>query len=135
MFLQVHKLDVKGRRVVLNIWVRGLVLAEETTSLTVRIQDTAGDERLRAITSSYYRGTQGIIIGASSPATYNEGPTDSSNRKKVYDVTNRESFDTISWWFAERSKYAPEQAVKMIVGNKSDKVGADPSFRAGVNSP
>jgi hypothetical protein len=29
MFLQVHKLDVKGRRVVLNIWVRGVVLAEE----------------------------------------------------------------------------------------------------------
>ncbi|KAI0248554.1 small GTPase superfamily, partial [Lactifluus subvellereus] len=79
----VHKLDVKGRKVVLNIW------------------DTAGDERLRAITSSYYRGTQGIII--------------------VYDVTNRESFDTIAWWFAERSKYAPELAVKMIVGNKSDK--------------
>ncbi|KAH9975037.1 P-loop containing nucleoside triphosphate hydrolase protein [Lactifluus volemus] len=79
----VHKLDVKGKRVLLNIW------------------DTAGDERLRAITSSYYRGTQGIII--------------------VYDVTNRESFDAISWWFAERSKYAPELAIKMIVGNKSDK--------------
>jgi Ras family len=40
----------------------------------------------------------------------------------VYDVTNRESFDAISWWFAERSKYAPELAIKMIVGNKSDKV-------------
>lgn len=37
MFLQVHKLDVKGRRVVLNIWVRGVVLAEEMVSLTVRI--------------------------------------------------------------------------------------------------
>ncbi|KAH9051719.1 ras-domain-containing protein [Lactarius vividus] len=78
-----HKLDVKGKRVNLNIW------------------DTAGDERLRAITSSYYRGTQGIIL--------------------VYDVTSRETFDAISWWFAERSKYAPEPVVKMIVGNKSDK--------------
>jgi len=28
-----------------------------------RCQDTAGDVRLRAITSSYYRGTQGIILG------------------------------------------------------------------------
>ncbi|KAI0300608.1 ras family-domain-containing protein [Multifurca ochricompacta] len=78
-----HKLDVKGKRVILNIW------------------DTAGDERLRAITSSYYRGTQGIIL--------------------VYDVTNRESFNAISWWFTERSKNALELAVKMIVGNKSDK--------------
>ncbi|KAH9994319.1 P-loop containing nucleoside triphosphate hydrolase protein [Russula compacta] len=79
----VHKLDVKGKRVLLNIW------------------DTAGDERLRAITSSYYRGTQGIIL--------------------VYDVTNRESFNAVVHWFAERSKHAPQLAIKMIVGNKSDK--------------
>jgi len=77
-----HKLDVKGKRVNLNIW------------------DTAGDERLRAITSSYYRGTQGIIL--------------------VYDVTNRESFEAVMWWFSERSQNAPERAVKMVVGNKSD---------------
>jgi Ras-related protein Rab-18 len=77
-----HKLEVKGKRVNLNIW------------------DTAGDERLRALTSSYYRGTQGIIL--------------------VYDVTNRESFDAVFWWFSERSQYAPEGAVKMIVGNKTD---------------
>jgi Ras-related protein Rab-18 len=37
-------------------------------------------------------------------------------------VTNRASFDAISWWFAERSKHAPALAVKMIVGNKTDKV-------------
>jgi len=79
----VHKFDIKGKRVVLNIW------------------DTAGDERLRALTTSYYRGTQGIIL--------------------VYDVTNRESFETISWWFAERSKLLPVSAVKPIVGNKADK--------------
>ncbi|KAH9957033.1 P-loop containing nucleoside triphosphate hydrolase protein [Russula dissimulans] len=52
----VHKCDIKGKRVVLNIW------------------DTAGDERLRALTTSYYRGTQGIIL--------------------VYDATNRKSFET-----------------------------------------
>jgi len=39
---------------------------------------------------------------------------------QVYDVTNRKSFDAISWWFSDRSKYAPEPIVKMIVGNKSD---------------
>ena len=26
-------------------------------------QDTPGEERFRAITSSYYRGTQGILLG------------------------------------------------------------------------
>jgi len=79
----VHKLDVKGKRVVLNIW------------------DTAGDARLRALTSSYYRGTQGIFL--------------------VYDVTNRESFDAVAWWFAERNKDTSALAVRMMVGNKTDK--------------
>jgi Ras-related protein Rab-18 len=78
-----HKLDVKGKRVNLNIW------------------DTAGDERLRSLTTSYYRGSQAIIL--------------------VYDVTNRDSFDAVLWWFSERNQYAPERAVKIIVGNKTDK--------------
>jgi len=42
-------------------------------------------------------------------------------------VTNRKSFDAIAWWFEERSKHAPALAVKMIVGNKSDKVGVSSS--------
>jgi Ras-related protein Rab-18 len=42
-------------------------------------------------------------------------------KKKVYDVTNRASFEAIAWWFAERNKHAPKHAIKMIVGNKSDK--------------
>jgi GTPase SAR1 family protein len=45
---------------------------------------------------------------------------------QVYDVTNRDSFDAVLWWFSERSQYAPEGAVKMIVGNKSDKVTSPP---------
>jgi len=77
-----HKLDVKGKHVNLNIW------------------DTAGEARFRAITSSYYRGTQAIIL--------------------VYDISNRASFEEIEWWFAERSRFAPESAVKVIVGNKAD---------------
>jgi len=78
-----HKLDVKGKHVNLNIW------------------DTAGEARFRAITSSYYRGAQAVII--------------------VYDITNRESFEALERWFAERSRDVPESAVKIIVGNKVDK--------------
>ncbi|KAH9009172.1 ras-domain-containing protein [Lactarius pseudohatsudake] len=78
-----HKLDVKGRRVNLTVW------------------DTPGVERFRALTSSYYRGTQGILL--------------------VYDITDRESYDALAWWFAERSKHVPESTVKIIIGNKADK--------------
>ena len=30
------------------------------------VQDTAGQERFRTITASYYRGAQGVILGPSS---------------------------------------------------------------------
>ncbi|KAI6018702.1 RAB3D [Pisolithus microcarpus] len=49
----VHRMEVNGRRVQLSLW------------------DTAGQERFETITSSYYRGAQGIIL--------------------VYDVANRET--------------------------------------------
>ena len=65
-------------------------------------QDTAGQERFRTITSSYYRGAQGIIL--------------------VYDVANRESFDALPKWFSELETYVSSAVVKIIVGNKVDKV-------------
>ena len=66
------------------------------------VQDTAGQERFRTITSSYYRGAQGIIL--------------------VYDVSNRESFDALPRWFSELETYVSPAVVKIVVGNKVDKV-------------
>ncbi|RDX50745.1 ras-domain-containing protein [Polyporus arcularius HHB13444] len=80
---RVHKMDVKGKKVKLSIW------------------DTAGQERFRTITSSYYRGAQGVIL--------------------VYDVANRESFEALPKWFAELETYVSSAVVKIIVGNKVDK--------------
>jgi Ras-related protein Rab-18 len=40
----------------------------------------------------------------------------------VYDISNRASFEELEWWFVERSRFAPESAVRVIVGNKADKV-------------
>lgn len=42
-------MEVNGRKVKLSIW------------------DTAGQERFRTITSSYYRGAQGVILGQYKP--------------------------------------------------------------------
>ncbi|KAJ6558128.1 ras family-domain-containing protein [Mycena capillaripes] len=80
---RVHKMEVKGKKVKLSIW------------------DTAGQERFRTITSSYYRGAQGIIL--------------------VYDVSNRESFDALPRWFSELETYVSDKVVKILVGNKVDK--------------
>jgi Ras-related protein Rab-18 len=71
---QVHKMEVKGKKVKLSIWVRipaslpcGCMV--HRTEAFVYLQDTAGQERFRTITSSYYRGAQGVILGTFLPPT------------------------------------------------------------------
>lgn len=73
-------------------------VGEKTVKL--QIWDTAGQERFKTITSAYYRGADGIII--------------------VYDVENKDSFRHINDWLGEVGRYAPQNAVKLIIGNKSD---------------
>jgi len=68
--------------------------------IKMQIWDTAGQDRFRTLTSSYYRGAHGIII--------------------VYDVTNKDSFDNVRQWMTEIEKFASESVNKLLVGNKSD---------------
>uniref|UniRef100_A0A3Q2YLU5 small monomeric GTPase n=1 Tax=Hippocampus comes TaxID=109280 RepID=A0A3Q2YLU5_HIPCM len=64
--------------------------------------DTAGQERFRTLTPSYYRGAQGVIL--------------------VYDVTRRETFTKLENWLNELETYCTRNdLVKMLVGNKIDK--------------
>ncbi|KAL3839711.1 hypothetical protein ACJIZ3_024302 [Penstemon smallii] len=82
---KIKMFSVGGKRLKLTIW------------------DTAGQERFRTLTSSYYRGAQGIIL--------------------VYDVTRRDTFANISdIWAKELELYSTNQdCVKMLVGNKVDR--------------
>lgn len=47
----------------------------------MKIWDTAGQERFRTITTSYFRGAQGILL--------------------VYDVTDRGSFQAVRGWMKQ----------------------------------
>lgn len=82
---KVKFIEMEGQRVKLTMW------------------DTAGQERFRTLTSSYYRGAQGVIL--------------------VYDVSNRESFENLSkTWLKELQTYANmDKLILMVVGNKIDK--------------
>lgn len=44
----------------------------------------------------------------------------------VYDVANRESFDALPKWYNELETYVSPKVVKMVVGNKVDKVRMPP---------
>ncbi|XP_053951929.1 ras-related protein Rab-35-like [Anastrepha obliqua] len=67
--------------------------------IKLQIWDTAGQERFRTITSTYYRGTHGVII--------------------VYDVTNGESFANVRRWLDEIQNNC-DVVNKVLVGNKND---------------
>mmetsp|Transcript_13323 Transcript_13323/g.17462 ORF Transcript_13323/g.17462 Transcript_13323/m.17462 type:complete len:225 (-) Transcript_13323:134-808(-) len=82
---KVKHMEVNDKRVKMTVW------------------DTAGQERFRTLTSSYYRGAQGVVM--------------------VYDVTRRDSFENLEQWLREVQLYTPdsgEGVVKLLVGNKID---------------
>jgi len=66
----------------------------------VELYDTAGQERFRKVTSSYFRGGQGIMI--------------------VFDVSNRTSFENVRKWKTEVDRYADDEVAIILVGNKTD---------------
>jgi Ras-related protein Rab-1A len=66
----------------------------------LQIWDTAGQERFHTITTSYYHSANGLVV--------------------VYDISNRESFDSVGRWFAEAEKLAAPEVCKLLIGNKSD---------------
>eukprot|EP00939_MAST-03C_sp_MAST-3C-sp1_P004336 g4336.t1 len=67
----------------------------------LRIWDTAGQERFRTLTAQFYRGSHGILM--------------------MYDMTNRDSFDSIDKWMEQIKKNtADDNPIIILVGNKQD---------------
>jgi len=66
----------------------------------LQIWDTAGQEKFRSITRSYYRGASGALL--------------------VYDITRRETFEHLTSWLEDCRKCSSNNIVIILVGNKSD---------------
>ena len=62
--------------------------------------DTAGQERFRTLTSSFYRNAKVIIF--------------------VYDITDRETFDNVEGHHIDSARYA-KQSANFLVANKTDR--------------
>ena len=70
------------------------------SKFNILLWDTAGQEKFRTITRTYFKGAHGAVI--------------------VYDITNRSSYSNIHSWIEEIDKYAALGITKLLIGNKCD---------------
>ena len=82
-----------------NYKVKPIIVSNDAYA-KLKIWDTCGNEKFRAITRRYYKDAQGIIL--------------------VYDISNRESFESIDSWIEDIKNCAPANSVIILTGNKSD---------------
>ena len=68
--------------------------------IKIQIWDTAGEERYRVVAKNYFNTSDGFII--------------------MYDITNRDSFDSISNWIEQIKDSTPNYKKSVLFGNKSD---------------
>ena len=66
----------------------------------VNYTDTAGQEKFRAISVNYLKGTNGVIL--------------------VFDITNKESFDLLETWMNDLKENNKVDISKVLIGNKLD---------------
>uniref|UniRef100_A0A8C0EL59 small monomeric GTPase n=1 Tax=Bubo bubo TaxID=30461 RepID=A0A8C0EL59_BUBBB len=71
------------------------------TRVKLQIWDTAGQERFHTLSTSYFRGAQGFIL--------------------VYDITNLDSFQSITTWMKDIHEKAGDEVDVILLGNKCDK--------------
>ena len=72
----------------------------EGKKIKVQIWDTAGEERYKSITSTYYKGAKGAFI--------------------VYDITRKITFESIDKWIGDLKNNGDENIIIYLVGNKND---------------
>ncbi|CAD5211520.1 unnamed protein product [Bursaphelenchus okinawaensis] len=102
-FIETRTAGISDPTVGVDFYAR-LVEIKPDHRVKLQLWDTAGQEKFKAITKSYYRNSAGVII--------------------VYDITNRKSFDNVKEWLAEAEANVggpnPSQCVFLLVGHKAD---------------
>nr|POF11516.1 ras-related protein rabb1b [Quercus suber] len=68
--------------------------------MKLSLWDTAGQETYKSITRSYFRGASGALL--------------------VFDISRRNTFDSVTSWLHDLRQIAEEDIVVILVGNKSD---------------
>ena len=72
----------------------------EDKTIRLILWDTAGQERFRSLIPSYLKNANCIVI--------------------VYDITNKDSFNSLNHWLKDAKQNVPEETIFVICGNKID---------------
>ena len=124
-------MEVKGKKVKLSIWVRisaslpygcaSRVLRFLYARRTPPVRSVSGPSRLP--TTVEHRA---LFWVCSCHPSDTVSQLKRPDRHPVYDVSNRETFEALPRWYSELETYVSESVVKIIVGNKVDKVCRPP---------
>ncbi|HMF32018.1 MAG TPA: Rab family GTPase [Candidatus Lokiarchaeia archaeon] len=82
-----------------NFAITDVPLADDE-SVKLHLWDLAGQDKFAFVRPQFYKGTHGAML--------------------VYDLTNRESFDTLHAWKEEVTQNANKTVIFYLFGNKSD---------------
>ena len=81
-------------------FVQHMICLSDGTTKKLDIWDTTGDERYRSVLPSYFRKTSVAIL--------------------CFDVTNRESFNSLHFWIDMSKQHCGDNAKIIVVGTKSE---------------
>jgi len=85
-----------------------LILADGTTA-KAKLWDTAGSEKYLALTTAHYRESHGALL--------------------FFDLTDRTTFEHLSFWLNEIENHAERDTIVMLIGNKCDLAKENPDER------
>lgn len=83
----------------------------DNKKVKLQIWDSAGQERFKTITQTYFRSSDGVILS--------------------YAVNDRDSFNNVEDWIGQVKKHAGEDVSMVLVGNKTDMPGRCVEYEEG----
>ena len=95
--------DTTKATVGVDMLTREVPLADGTSTLSMQLWDTAGQEQFHALTASYFRDAHAVIL--------------------AYDVHQPQTLSSLERWIGDVDRYAPAEVCKIVVGTKWDGSG------------
>ena len=91
----------KDQKSTIGIDYKTKTIEYKTKKINLKIFDTSGQERFKALTRNYYQGSDGIIM--------------------VFDIKRKKTFEDITYWMEEVTKTCDKNKIGLVlVGNKND---------------